>query len=127
MGFIAANGKGGRPRAPRAVDVLRERLEARIDDWLQVLEDARTAERGVVVGDGPTAHVEFFDDHPTRLKAFREVFDRGYGKPMQFHDVTTREEESEVDSEIRELLAEMDRREKKSKAPAHANGNGHVR
>lgn len=124
-GFGGAQPGAGRPKAPRAVDVLRERLEAEADEWLKVLEDARTADRGVVVGDGEHARVEYVDDHPTRLKAFREVFDRGYGRPMQFHDVTTREEESEVDREIRELLLEMDRLPSSNgKAPAVANGNG---
>lgn len=113
--------KGGRPRSPRVIDVLRQRIEENIDLWLKPIEDGLTAERGVVVGDGPSARIEYVDDHGTRLKAFREGMDRAFGKPMQFHDVTTREDESEVDREIQDLLAEMDRRDQ-----AHSNGNGKV-
>jgi hypothetical protein len=106
-GFIAANGKGGRPRNPRAVDVLRERIEADIDRWLLPLEDGLKAEHGVVVGDGPTAHVEFFDDHRTRIRAHKEAFDRAYGRPTQ----PTREEQSgdALDREIERLLTEVER------------------
>lgn len=112
-GFGGPQPGSGRPRSPRAVEVLRQKLEAQIDDWWQVLEDARSAERGLVVGDGPSARIEYVEDHSTRLKAFHAMFDRAIGKPMQFHDVTTREEESEVDREIADLLAEMDRRDRK--------------
>lgn len=98
---------GGRPRKPRAVDVLRERIEADIDRWLKPLEDGLTADRGVVVGDGPTAHVEFFEDHRTRIKAHREAFDRAFGKPTQ----PTREEKTgdALDREIERLLTEVER------------------
>lgn len=124
--FGGAQPGAGRPPRPKAIDIYREKVEAERDAWFKVLEDARDAERALVVGDGPTAHIEHVDDHPTRLKAFKEAHDRVFGKAMQYHDVTTREEESEVDAEIRELLAEMDRREKASangKVPA-VNGNG---
>lgn len=124
ISFGGAQPGGGRPKSPRVVDVLRERLEAEADAWLKVLTDAREAERGVVVGDGEAARVEFFEDHPTRLKAFREVFDRGYGKPMQFHDVTSRADESTVDREIAELLGEMSRNDPSLSEVAEANGNG---
>jgi hypothetical protein len=39
-----------------------------------------TADRGVVVGQGETASVEFVPDHDARIKAARELLDRAYGK-----------------------------------------------
>lgn len=107
VGFIARNGKGGRPRNPRAVDVLRERIEANIDRWLLPLEDGLTADRGLVVGDGADARVEYVTDHGTRIKAHREAFDRAFGKPTQ----PTREEASgeAIDREIDRLLGEVER------------------
>jgi hypothetical protein len=111
----------GRPRNPRAVEVLREKIEADIEMWLCPLVDALTAERGVVVGDGPMAHVEFFADHPTRLRAVKDAFDRAFGKPAQTHELHHSTEESQVDRAIMSLLEEMDRRDQ-----AHANGNGKV-
>lgn len=107
VGFIARNGKQGRPRNPRAVDVLRERIEGDIDKWLRPLEDGLTADHGVVVGDGPTAHVEFFEDHRTRIRAHKEGFDRAFGKPTQ----PTREERTgdALDREIERLLGDVER------------------
>ena len=78
----------GRPCNPRAVDVLKERIEAGIDEVLKPLWDALTAERAVVVGNGPTAYVESVKDHPTRIAAVRELLDRGYGRPKQSSEVT---------------------------------------
>jgi hypothetical protein len=114
--------KGGRPRKPRAIDIFRAKVEAEAEEWFRVLIDARSAERGVVVGDGQHARVEYVDDHPTRLRAFKEAMDRVYGKPMQFVDVTSRADESEVDREIAELLREMDRRDPDLAAVSRANG-----
>lgn len=106
-GFIARNGKGGRPRNPRAVDVLRERIEADIDKWLEPLEEGLTASRGLVVGDGSHARVEYVEDYGTRIKAHREAFDRAFGKPTQ----PTREETTgdALDREIERLLGDVER------------------
>lgn len=84
VGFTADAGHlGGRPRNPRAVDVLREKIEQDIDSWLQVLVDAREAESGIVVGNGASASLETLPDHSTRIKAFLAAFDRAYGRPRQ--------------------------------------------
>ena len=107
-GFGGAQPGAGRPRTPKAIDALRERIEKDIDRWLQPLEDGLTADRGVVVGDGENARVEFFADHPTRMKAMQLAFDRAFGKPAQAIKHST--EESEVDAEIRRLLAELEAR-----------------
>lgn len=128
-GSISFGGKqpgGGRPRKPRAVDIWRAKVEAEADQWWSVLTDARSAQRGVVVGDGEHARVEYVDDHPTRLKAFKEAMDRVFGKPMQYVDVTGRTDESEVDREIAQLLGEMDARDPERKDVAKANGRVHA-
>lgn len=124
-GFGGPQPGAGRPPRPRVIDLYRERVAAEADEWWQVLTDAREAQRAVVVGDGEHARLEFYDDHPTRLKAFRESHDRVFGKPMQFVDATVRADESEVDREIQELLAEMDARDPAGKDVDKANRNGH--
>jgi hypothetical protein len=77
----AAGKQGGRPRNPRPAEVLRERIEDRIDAILDPLFDGLTAERAVVVGTGPGARLEMVVDHPTRLSASREIMDRVEGRP----------------------------------------------
>jgi hypothetical protein len=52
------------------------------------LVDALTADRGVVVGQGESASVEFVPDHDARIKAARELLDRAYGKARQALEVT---------------------------------------
>ncbi len=78
----------GRPPAPRAVDVLRERIEANIDRVILPLFDALDAAGGFSVKyknvDGEDC-IEFVPhpDHGVRLKAVGELLDRAYGKPKQ--------------------------------------------
>lgn len=78
----------GRPPAPRAVDLLRERMEADLDQVLGPLWDALVADRAIVVGNGPQAYVENVPDHGVRITAVREMLDRSYGKPKQQTEVT---------------------------------------
>jgi len=84
VGFIAKNGKQGRPANPRVVDVLRERVEERIDEVLAPLFEGLSATRGIALsirgGGMEIAHVP---DHQVRLAAVRELLDRAYGKPRQ--------------------------------------------
>jgi len=68
LGFVANNGKAGRPRAPRVVDVVRGRIEQDFDRRYRVLVEAREAEHAVVVGSGPSARIEMVPDHATRLR-----------------------------------------------------------
>src|SRR5687767_2093671 len=83
-GFTPDAGQlGGRPPNPRAVDVIRERLEADMETWLRPLEEALTAERVVVVRSGDHAVAERHPDHGTRLRAVAEALDRAYGRPKQ--------------------------------------------
>jgi hypothetical protein len=89
VGFIPDNGKGGRPRNPRAVDVLRKRLEADIERVLKPLFDGLEASKGITlaIGGGKTELVET-PDHALRLAAVRELLDRAYGKPKQATELT---------------------------------------
>jgi hypothetical protein len=73
----------GRPRNPRATDVLRDQLERLHAPALQALEDALTATRGYVVGSGDSAELELIPDHALRLTAARDVLDRINGKARQ--------------------------------------------
>lgn len=85
-GFGGAQPGAGRKPRPRAIDVLKERVEADIDRVLKPLFDALEAEKSVVVGNGPTAHIETVPDIPTRKAAAAELLDRGYGRPKQTVD-----------------------------------------
>lgn len=86
VGFGGAQPGGGRPRNPRAVDVIRERIEADIDKYLRVPEEALNATR--VVGYNSDGEAIEMPDHPTRLAAFKEILDRSYGRPKQQTEVT---------------------------------------
>lgn len=89
VGFTPEAGKlGGRPAAPKAVDLIRERVETEIEEWYSVLIEARDAQRAVVVGSGEHAEVEYVPDHTVRLAAFREAMDRAYGRPKQAQEVS---------------------------------------
>lgn len=107
VGFGGAQPGSGRPRKPKVIEVLRERIEENIDFWLQPLVDGITADAAKVVGDGEHARLEFHADHPTRIKAQREALDRAFGKAAQSVDVKHSAEESQLDTEIRELLAKL--------------------
>ncbi len=79
---------GAAGRRPRVVDVIRERIEEDIEPVISAQVDALTADRGVVVGQGESASVEFVPDHDARIKAARELLDRAYGRARQALEVT---------------------------------------
>lgn len=105
-GFGGPQPGSGRPAKPKAIDMLRERIEAEIDRWLRPFEEGLLADRGVVVGNGPKAYVDYVPDYPTRLRAAAEALDRVYGRPAQSHNVAVTER-SEMDAEIEGLLERM--------------------
>ena len=82
-GFGGSQPGAGRPRQPRAIEVIRERIEQDIEQVVGPLFEALEAERGVVVGAGENATLEMVADWSVRLSAIRELLDRGYGKPRQ--------------------------------------------
>lgn len=88
-GFGGAQAGAGRPANPRAVDVLRERIEQDIDKVLDPLWEALEAESAVVVGSGrDSQEVEMVPDYRTRITAARELMDRAYGKPKQQTEIS---------------------------------------
>lgn len=104
MGFVADNGKGGRPKNPRAVDILRKRLEEKADTLMEVYFDAAKAEAEPGI-----------PDHVIRLRAVEALLDRAYGKPGQSLEVTGAEGgpimSADVnDPEVRKLATELLRR-----------------
>lgn len=74
---------GGRPRAPRVIDILRERAEERAEEILEVYFGALDASKPIAVGSGQDMMVEYEPDHATRLRAAEAIHDRSYGKPRQ--------------------------------------------
>jgi hypothetical protein len=96
----------GRPRKPRAVDVLRERIEQDIDRVLNPLWEALEATQGVVVGTGPTATLEVVPDYRTRIAAVRELLDRGYGRAKTTGELRIIDDDA-IDALLREWEAEF--------------------
>ena len=77
-----ARRRGGEATRKRSVpDVLRERVEAEADEWLQPYRDLRDnavltfTHQGEIVAQVP--------DYAARVRASEMVFDRVYGKPRQ--------------------------------------------
>ena len=105
-GFGGAQPGAGRPTAPRATDVLKERVEAELDRWLAPFEDAL----GAVSSSGEP-------DHRTRMSAASQVLDRVYGKPVSKDDAMrirgpTVDGEplgETIDAEIEKLVGELAR------------------
>lgn len=118
-GFSPENGKrGGRPRKPTLIEVWREQVEKDYEKVLAVFREGLEAERALVVGNGPTAHLETAPDIPTRIKAAESYVDRVYGKPTQTtelsgpggkpieHDVVELPKEEDFHRQVAEILAE---------------------
>lgn len=89
--------EAARAAAKRSAEVRRQKgALRRIEEYLAdnpdrviaPLLEALQATKHVVVGNGPSAHVEEVPDIPTRLKAAAELMDRGYGKPRQRTELT---------------------------------------
>jgi hypothetical protein len=87
-GFGGPQAGAGRPRKPRVVDVIRERIEQDMEPVIAALVDALSADRGVVVGAGESAELELLPDHAARIAAARELLDRAYGRARQALEVT---------------------------------------
>jgi hypothetical protein len=101
----AQPGAGRKPR-PRVVDIIRERIDDRAGEVFDALWGALKAERAVVVGNGPSAHVEMVPDYATHIAAARELLDRGYGRPKQSSEVTVITQDM-IDRAIIDLEAEV--------------------
>lgn len=121
---------GAAGRRPRVVDIIRERIEANAEPVIGALWDGLTAERGIVVGSGEYATVDYVADHDIRIKAARELLDRGYGRPRQGVEVTgadggpiettTRPDLSRLSTEERDQLEQLLERAAPADGPAVA-------
>lgn len=61
--------------------MLRQRIEANVDEVLDPLFEALRADRGLALAiKGGGMEIGYSPDHETRIKAARELLDRGYGK-----------------------------------------------
>lgn len=84
-----AGNLGGRPRTPRVVDVIKERIEEEVDQIVGALMDALGASEGIAVAvKGGGATLVEVPDHRTRIAAARELLDRAYGRPKQQTELT---------------------------------------
>lgn len=102
----ATPGAGRKPN-PRAVDVLRDRIEENIDRVIQPLWDALEAEAGIALNiKGGGMELAMIPDHLTRLRAVRELLDRGYGRPKQSSEVTVITQDA-IDKAIERLEADL--------------------
>ncbi len=90
LGVVNPPGKG-RKKHPHPLDILRERFEAEADRYLQTFEEALTAVKPVVVGNGASAHIEYAEDFALQLKALNDVLDRIYGRPKQVTELSGRD------------------------------------
>ena len=116
-GFGGVQPGGGRPPAPRAVDVLRERIERDIDVVVDPLFDALSADTLVWAGE---RDAESVPDHKTRIAASRELLDRGYGRPKQETEISSPGGGAIV------LVAPVDATAKSRRAAALLKGVGQV-
>lgn len=88
LGFGGPQEGSGRPRKPRVSEIYAEVAEEMREEIREVLKRGLTATRSVVVGNGPTAHVEEVEDIPTQLKTASDLADRTDGKPRQAVEIT---------------------------------------
>lgn len=87
-GFGGAQEGSGRPRRPRLSELYAEVAEEKREEIRAVLDRGLKAKRAVVVGNGPSAHVEEVEDIPTQLKTVAEITDRTDGKARQAVELT---------------------------------------
>lgn len=113
VGFVANNGLQGRPRRPRVIDRLIQRIDENIDEIIGVYFDGLRAERAVVVGNGPQAYLDLVPDYTERRHSADALLDRGHGKPRQLTEITgedggpIRVVEGLNDPKTREALLEL--------------------
>lgn len=92
--FGGAQEGAGAPRKPRAMEMLKERLEERADEVLAPFFDGLSAmkQEGTIQdpdSDDPKARIpKMVPDLYARQQAARELLDRGYGRPTQMTEVS---------------------------------------
>lgn len=115
IGFGGPQEGAGRPRRPREIELIQEVADEYRQELRDVFSDGLIAERGVVVGDGEHARVEYVTDNSHRLATAKEILDRLHGKPTQRVDVPPAVNIESfqaliVDPDARLLAAELRRR-----------------
>lgn len=87
---LSGNRGGRRPRKPSAIEMLRHKAEEEYgtDAILAPYFEGLTAERALVVGNGPSAFVEMVPDIELSMKATDRILDRVYGKARQAMELT---------------------------------------
>ncbi len=87
-----AGAAGASPKPARKLTtVLLRKLDEHAEELIERLLEATRAEKGVLVGSGDDASVEMIPDHPTRIRAVAELYDRAEGKPKQATEITGRD------------------------------------
>lgn len=86
----------GRPRKPRVVDVMREKLEENIDLMIdpylqQALQAVNRIPKVIDPKTGEITEWEEIPDYKARIAAVEKLLDRGYGKPGQALELTGRD------------------------------------
>jgi hypothetical protein len=106
----------GRPRAPHAVEALRQRIEDSIEAWIAPYEEAVKNAVLHATHEGKV-HVSDVPDLGARIKAAEAAFDRAYGRPRQVQEIVGAEggpirvsEEAFADPKTRKALHELVRR-----------------
>lgn len=72
---------GGRPRRPREIELLQRVADEKVAELKAVYSDGLVADKSLVVGNGPSAHLELVPDHPHRHRVAESIIDRLHGKP----------------------------------------------
>lgn len=91
---LGINANKGRKKKQTALDIMRARVEAEADRYLQPFEDAITALKAVVVGNGGSAHIEYTPDIALQLKAANDILDRIHGRPKTTTEVTVNDNDA---------------------------------
>lgn len=97
-------GVSGNPRGrPKVNSKIREAARKHDEQAIQVLAEALSATKSIVVGKGEGAYVQEVIDHPTRIYAANSILDRGHGKPTT-DVVITNEEKADINEMSDEQL-----------------------
>lgn len=81
VGFYGPQALAGRPKKPKAIEIVEQIMREKYSDVVKVLEDGIVADQALIVGHGTSAHLEFVPDNAHRLRTISFLFDRLIGKP----------------------------------------------
>ena len=113
LGFGGPQEGSGRPRRPREIELIQEVAEEMREQIRQVWRDGIQATRHVVVGNGPSAHLEEIPDQTERRHTIEAINDRLHGKPTVQADIAAAVDVNlnlVTDNDLRDQLATVRRR-----------------